>query len=702
MKDIEPHLDLNEEEKKFIGENEDMKAFKEEKMKLFWKKIEAIKEEKKNNKEKFEEMIKEHNEQIQKIQEENEKHKQEQEKKYAQLLEEQRIEKENREREAKENEKKFKEREEELKKESERNMKDLEERLKKERDEEKKKLLEEEKRKLKEIEDKKEKVQCQFEKEIGKIKEEKIKKIEEELKGIEETFCMKEIKKFNSKEEIKGLLKKIFRADKMAKFINKNLKIIVDKNKKNIKSTEHLNIILVGPSGVGKSTLINSILELEQETETGFGKPQTMEISFYNSPKITFLRLADSRGIEKTQESGVEAICKQIENFIQKQLKTKDPDQYIHCIWYCWTGSRLELSEINVLNKLSKQYSLKTLPVIIVYTNAIDPLQSREAEKYIKEKLKLDNYFIPVLAKEKTVGLGDQIIKIKPSNLDKLKEISINLAKSAVESSCYQGLIEDIQKTIINEINTLTNIIKEKLNIEVKSIISKIDINFQMEDFYNDIINIILNTFNKYIFLDSNIEIENNDNPIIKIGDNIEFSISEQSQIEIKTFVTNYFENTLKIYKNNLNEFLLKYVDDLSRQIIEFQILFNSQNENLLIVQWTSEQLKATLNQFIYEKISKKTEIIALKNSFQFLINPLIKNFENYFISLYKLTMKKEEFQEYTKDIIPSSFDEIEQKIKEYNECINKKEAPTPYDDEEINEETKNDLNEIIEEQDKD
>ena len=168
--------------------------------------------------------------------------------------------------------------------------------------------------------------------------------------------------------------------------------------------------------------------------------PHTMDIRFYNSNKTTFLRLADSRSIVKIQESGVEAICKQIESFIKKQLETKDPDKFIHCIWYCWTGARLELSEIDVLKKLRKQYSLKTLPVIIVYTNEIDPVQAKQAEEYIKERLKLNNVFIPVLAKVKNVGIDKTLINIKPYNLDKLNDTSFELAKSAVESSCYQGL----------------------------------------------------------------------------------------------------------------------------------------------------------------------------------------------------------------------------------------------------------------------
>lgn len=149
---------------------------------------------------------------------------------------------------------------------------------------------------------------------------------------------------------------------------------MIDENKKFIKNTEHLNIILVGPSGVGKSTLINAILKLENRIKTDVRAPQTQKIDFHESKIIPFLRLVDSKGIEKNVESGVDAICKSISEFISKQIENKNSDKFIHCIWYCWTGTRFDPSEIEVLKVLSNQYHLETLPVIIVYTNSIDPI----------------------------------------------------------------------------------------------------------------------------------------------------------------------------------------------------------------------------------------------------------------------------------------------------------------------------------------
>ena len=72
---------------------------------------------------------------------------------------------------------------------------------------------------------------------------------------------------------------------------NEVKKIVLDNAKKN-KLVKHLNIILSGPTGAGKSTLINKILNLigEKAIKTAIGVPCTMgEPKYYESEMVPLL-----------------------------------------------------------------------------------------------------------------------------------------------------------------------------------------------------------------------------------------------------------------------------------------------------------------------------------------------------------------------------------------------------------------------------
>ena len=472
--DLENAIDNSfnsEDMKKNIEDEKINKFFNEQKKKILDDFSEyLLKKEKEKFDEKLTKMMKEKEEKEKQMMEENrelrEKERKEQNEMLKQLIdennkkidiirEEARIQQERLNKERKEAERQAKEMLEKMQKQ-----------IKQERDEEKKKKLLEEEKKLKELNAKKDEVLKNFNQKLEIIKSNKIQDIIQNFKLNESKFCLDDISKFET-QKIGNLIKKMFKGDMVLKQIITNINFFVDEVKNKVRNVDHLNIILVGPSGVGKSTLIKSILELKTEIKTGFGNPQTQEIEFHSSDIIPFLRLADSKGIEKNITSGVSAVYESIKQFIIQKLETKDPDQFIHCIWYCWTGSRLEPSEIEILQKLSKQYKSEVLPVIIVYTNAVYPDDTREAINYIKNALKLDNEFIDVLAKRRELR-GQSAVE--PFNLDKLRERSIELAMSAINSSCYEGLSEEIKNLIGESLDDLGKDLKQNIELEVEEI----------------------------------------------------------------------------------------------------------------------------------------------------------------------------------------------------------------------------------------
>ena len=136
----------------------------------------------------------------------------------------------------------------------------------------------------------------------------------------------------------------------------------------------HLNVLKVGPSGVGKSCLINSILELDgdKKAETEVTKPTIKTFNMHESEKKPNIRLIDSRGIEKG-DYNIDSFVNEITKYIENLELNGNPDNYIHCIWYCITGTRFEDIEEETLLKLSSIYDDFKLPIIVVYTQAIIP-----------------------------------------------------------------------------------------------------------------------------------------------------------------------------------------------------------------------------------------------------------------------------------------------------------------------------------------
>ena len=557
-------------------------------------------------------------------------------------------------------EKDKKEFEEKQKKAEENNKKiieNLEKRIKQEKDEIKKQKLKEQQ----ELNKKKEEIRNEFIKQVENIKKEKINEILKNFEKIKNTYCIDKISVF-SEEKIKLFITDLFRSEKIIKIIIYHLNIFIENIKHKIKNIEHLNIILVGPCGSGKSTLINSLLNVNAEVD--FGKPVTKKFEFYCSEKIPFLRLTDSRGIEKNEAFGVNSIY----NLIKKYIETKIEE------------TRLEDSEFEVLKKLSEQYTLSKLPIIIVYTQATNEDSIKKAKEHILNNFEIkEEDFIPILAQE--VQIPNSQNKIHPFGLNRLIEDSINKSSNAVNSACYEGIMEEMKKIIITKLEELIKKLKEKSNKNADDINSYLSKGSKMEDLQKVIVDFIIKLNFQYFFLDP--EIEYDKNTLKSINRNLDYSISRETNIKIESFAIEFFEETYKYFNKNIDESAEKYAEELLNKISNFQNDFNKLHKSLLEVTWTSLELKIQLKNFIKESIYQKFELFAIKNSFSFITNKLIEDFKKFFLDAYIEGMTRKTFKEKAKSSIKISFDEINKKIKEYTEK-NKERIPDQQNNERL------------------
>ena len=384
-----------------------------------------------------------------------------------------------------------------------------------------------------------------------------------------------------------------------------------------------LNILVIGPSGVGKSTLINEFLELDDQHKAKENDSDscTMTNEYYESPKNPQFGLIDTRGIEKDlNQFGIEKMIENIKEDIlnRNKISYNDQNKFIHGIWYCMDSSRFEDSEINCLLELSNIYGNSGLPIIIVFTQSINKYKAEAIEKKIKS---LNNgfQFVRVLARDKMID--DEII-IRKKGLDNLQEITLKKC-SATYLPAYIKYIED---KIKNRIYLIISKIKGLKNWRKNKIIYQENL---MQLIKNEIVNLSLTLGLPIRTIQINFEIENE----------IYNFLNTFSQI-LKERFQNYEENNKKDLFNKMKE-------------------LNAEMRNY--------------DYYLVGGISKKTSDAIYQNNSN-ILNKKIENFEVEFILNYFIR----KFVSFSSDNIKNSFlrifysnyyDKIKLNIEKMNYC---------------------------------
>lgn len=210
-----------------------------------------------------------------------------------------------------------------------------------------------------------------------------------------------------------------------------------------LRNLKKLNIIVVGKSGVGKSTLINSLFR-GNFAETGLGKPVTDKIRKIEKKDYP-MAIYDTPGFElsKGQQTKVKD---EIIEIINKGFASNDINDAIHCIWYCINvgGNRtFDETEIEWLKELTESNKITQTPIIVVLTQSCPKKKAQEMKTLVEDENLDIVKVVPVLAQDmdfdeeyvaKAYGL-DKLIDIMSECLpDELQETLQNVQKASLEA----------------------------------------------------------------------------------------------------------------------------------------------------------------------------------------------------------------------------------------------------------------------------
>ena len=197
------------------------------------------------------------------------------------------------------------------------------------------------------------------------------------------------------------------------------------------------NVLLIGDSGVGKSTLINAILEDENAAKTGKGyEGVNKEVKVYTENDYdTPFRLVDTIGFEPGRSS---EIIKKLKKWIEKGEGKQYP---INVIWFCVPGTSGKLFPKTIKDMLKVTEMFKTIPIIVVITKSYSRPEREENialvkeafNKYAKDPARLKKV-IPVVAKPYIIDDENAIIA-PPDGIEELITVTNQFLPEGVEAS---------------------------------------------------------------------------------------------------------------------------------------------------------------------------------------------------------------------------------------------------------------------------
>lgn len=214
---------------------------------------------------------------------------------------------------------------------------------------------------------------------------------------------------------------------------------------------ERGNVLVIGNSGVGKSTLINAVCG-KDVTETSWGtKGTTRHLKIYESERTPF-RMIDTVGFEPGFLKEFQAI-QAVKGWSKQSMKNGNEDRQIHAIWFCVDGTATKLFPKTIKNILKATRIYKSIPIIVVITKSYSvPDRKNNIEMvnkaFAEQKMQFKEV-IPVIAS--TYVLTDTSY-VAPEGITQLIDSTNNLMPEGMKAAQ-----KDIYRFKLNRIRAMSH-----------------------------------------------------------------------------------------------------------------------------------------------------------------------------------------------------------------------------------------------------
>lgn len=383
--------------------------------------------------------------------------------------------------------------------------------------------------------------------------------------------------------------------DYIKNFVKDNLEYLNSKFNGDINS---IDFMLIGQTGEGKSTLCNSILEIESGKDGAYVNEETAESTTnetkrYNNTNKIGLNIWDTKGCEINEKNSFQKRINELYKDMDK-ITLKDNIFIFGFIYVTSLDSFNEKDDLdNILN-----HHLNKLPLKIVVTKHKNTKQKKRMNNTIYEKMNFKPYFL---------GDSENYIQYK-------KNIKFFL------EDLMKELDEEKLKDIYNYYFSLhiLSIIMEKLTITLDKF-DKIAISLPPSDKYLDYLKNRFKADLEIIFLGEELNFDKIfnklDNIFIEYKEELKRNESIKNDENLKDYEEKNFYEKIKsyLYKNNLSA------------PIYINIYHNLRNLSLEILK-EKFKLKIVHNAKINELIKRYPNFIEIKKN---IYNNFIKDSKN-------------------------------------------------------------------------